>query len=273
MSPLEIAPRTVIEACFDADGVAELSIVYDVANAVGLPDQPVRIAIRRLEAAGILAQEGRGRKGRLVLTEQGRTRERVDQGHLALLAAQDAGEPTWDGLWHLFTFTVPEKHRSERDALRSSLVRLGAAPLAQGVYVSPFSLSADVAAATIDRYLITAEATRLSGPGLGRPEDIAETLWPAAGIEAAYVPLTDALAEAATLPETAELPERLGVSLRLAEALTYALERDPLIPPELREEHWQPPAIRTEFRRTWVELQRGLPAISLFRPYAGPGGF
>lgn len=273
MSPREIAPRTVIEACFDPSGVAELAMVYDVANAVGLADQPVRIAIRRLEAAGMLAQEGRGRKGRLVLTEQGLSRDRADQGYLALLAAQDAGEPTWDGLWHVFTFSVPERFRSERDALRSSLVRLGAAPLAQGVYVSPFSLRAEVAKETIDRYLITAEASRLSGPGLGSPEDIVETLWPAAAIEAEYVGLAEAIRLAEALPATADVPERLAASLRLAEALTHALEHDPLIPPELRSGPWRPPAIRHDFRRVWFALQRELPAVSLFEAYAEPGSF
>lgn len=265
-----IAPKTIIEACFGPDGVAELAMVYDVAGAVGVEDQPVRIAIRRMEAAGFLEQIGRGRKGHLVLSDGARARGVADQGFLALAAAQDAGEPTWDGLWHLYTFSVPEQFRSHRDAIRSALVRLGAAPLAQGLYVSPFPLRSEISVDSAETYLITAEATALHGPGLGAPKETAETLWPAAGIAAAYEPLASALADHATLTEEASVPERLGASLRLAEAFGTAMERDPLIPPELRGPEWSPPAVRRAFWEAWGTLQRDLPDVTLFRSYPRP---
>lgn len=267
MSQLEIAPKTIIEACFTPDGTADLAVVYDVAAAVGVADQPVRVAIRRLEAAGTLHQVGRGRKGHLVLTAGGLAREHADRGYLSLVAAQDRGEATWSGHWHLYTFSVPERFRSERDALRSALVRLGAAPLAHGVYVSPFPLRAELEGETSDRYLITAEALRIAGPGLETPQRAAETLWPAAEIEAGYAPLSDVLDAVASAPQGASLPERLGCSLRLAEAFSFALERDPLVPPELRGSGWSPPETRRRFRSVWTALQADLPDVRLFRGY------
>lgn len=267
MSQLEIAPKTIIESCFTHGGIADLAVVYDVATAVGVADQPVRVAIRRMEAAGILVQVGRGRKGHLVLTPGGLAREQADRGYLSLAAAQDRGEMTWSGNWHLYTFSVPERFRAERDALRSALVRLGAAPLASGVYVSPFPLRAELAGVTSERYLITAEAVHLAGPGFGTPKETAETLWPAASIEAAYDPLAEALDSVSELSQAATLPERLGHSLRLAEAFSFALERDPLIPPDLRGPDWSPPEMRRSFRAVWTSLQTELPAVRLFQGY------
>ncbi|KRA24840.1 hypothetical protein ASD65_10695 [Microbacterium sp. Root61] len=271
MSEVVIAPKTVVAACFSAEGVAELEMVYGVAAAVGLADQPVRLAIRRMEAHGVLDQVGRGRKGRLVLTESGKTRERLDGGHLAFVSSQDAGMPTWQGVWCLYAFSVPERLRAERDSLRTALVRLGAASLANGVYVSPFDLrddlAAEVAPATIGRYLITAEAARLDGPGLGDPKQVVETLWPAADIEAAYEGLERALSDADGLSEEASVPTRLACALRLAAAFTFALEHDPLIPFELRDPDWSPPIIRHRFREMWERLRHDLPEVRLFRAH------
>ncbi|MBO1420045.1 transcriptional regulator, partial [Streptomyces sp. FH025] len=199
MSEYKAAPRTVVEACFDPRGTASLDYVYDVAAAAGLADQPVRLAIRRLEAAGVLRQEGRGRKGRLVLTDAGRLRTDLDVRHIALAYAQDAGLAPWDGLWRLYTFSVPEQHRPERDALRAALTRLGGAPLAPGAYVSPHDLLEELVTetseATVGSYLIAAEATRLTGPGFTDPAAIAERLWPATETVEAYRPLAAALGD------------------------------------------------------------------------------
>ncbi|WP_345763438.1 PaaX family transcriptional regulator [Diaminobutyricibacter sp. McL0608] len=274
-SSRDIAPKTVVEACFALDGTAALEMVYDLAAAVGLDAQPVRLAIRRMEVSGVLQQEGRGRKGRLVLTEAGQDREKADARYLAVVSAQDAGVQTWDGAWKLFTFSVPERFRAERDGIRSALVRLGAASLAHGVYVSPFALRDEmvkvVGAEPVARYLISAEATRLDGPGLGDPLEIVETLWPGAEIENAYRGLANELAAADRLPDSASVPDRLACALKLAGAFTVAVERDPFIPPELRRSDWSPPALRRAFRSTWVRLQRDLPTVSLFQSYETNG--
>lgn len=266
-----ISAKTIVEACFDLDGVAQLATVYDVARAVGVEDQPVRIAIRRMQTAGVLTQVGRGRKGHLVLSAGARARDLADQAYLTLAAAQDAGEQTWGGSWHLYTFSVPEQLRQHRDAIRSALVRLGAAPLAQGLYVSPFPLRSALDVESAEQYLIVAEAQTLTGPGLGSPKEIAETLWPAAAIEGAYAPLGELLAGWRTAAATDDVPERLAASLRLAEAFSFAMERDPLVPPELREASWSPPETRREFWRAWDALQRDLPAVTLFESFREPG--
>ncbi|MFE7526969.1 PaaX family transcriptional regulator C-terminal domain-containing protein [Kitasatospora sp. NPDC057542] len=270
MSAYKAAPRTVVEACFDPQGTAALDYVYDVAAAVGLSDQPVRLAVRRLEAAGILRQEGRGRKGRLVLTDAGRLRSDTDVRFVALAYAQDAGLVPWDGLWRLYTFSVPERHRSERDALRTALTRLGAVPLAPGAYVSPHDLldelAVEASARTVGAYLITAEATRLTGPGFTGPTATAEHLWPSAETVEAYQPLAEALAEEPLGPDRGPV-ELVATALRLAEAFTHALERDPLLPPELRPTPWPPSRVRRDFHEAWTAIRGRTPDLSLFRAF------
>ncbi|MFD7451424.1 transcriptional regulator [Kitasatospora sp. NPDC059827] len=293
MSEYQPAPRTVVEACFDPQGTASLAYVYDLAAAAGLADQPVRLAIRRLEAAGVLRQEGRGRKGRLLLTDAGRLRSDTDVRLVRLAYAQDAGLAPWDGLWRLHTFSVPEQHRPERDALRTALTRLGAAPLAPGAYLSPHDLLAELvdetSESTVGSYLITAEATRLTGPGFTDPASVAERLWPAADTLAAYRPLAEALAEALAAEPVAtdhDSPEPIGTdhgstdhgstalvatALGLADAFGRALEHDPLLPPELRPVPWPPARLRHDFRERWAAIRRRAPDLSLFRAFDPPG--
>ncbi|MFG2846529.1 transcriptional regulator [Kitasatospora sp. NPDC048296] len=273
LSEYKAAPRTVVEACFDPQGTASLDYVYDVAAAAGLSDQPVRLAIRRLEAAGVLRQEGRGRKGRLLLTGAGRLRADTDVRFIALAYAQDAGLAPWDGLWRLYTFSVPEQRRPERDALRVALTRLGAVALAPGAYVSPHDLLEELVGetseATVGTYLITAEATRLIGPGFTDAVAIAERLWPAAETIEAYRPLADAL-DAESLGSGGSSAELVATALGLAEAFSQAMESDPLLPPELRPTPWPPSQLRQRFREKWDEIRRHAPDLSLFRAYDLP---
>ncbi|MCK7621621.1 transcriptional regulator [Streptomyces sp. RS10V-4] len=264
------APRTVVEACFDPEGTASLGYVYDLAAAAGLADQPIRLAVRRLEAAGVVRQEGRGRKGTLHLTDAGRLRADADARFIALAHAQDAGLAPWDGLWRLHTFSVPEQHRADRDALRAALTRLGAAALAPGTYVSPHDLREDLVGETsralVDTYLITAEATRLTGPGFGGPAAAAERLWPAAATVEAYRPLAEALDEDPPPAGHGSTGPVVG-ALRLADAFGHALEHDPLLPPELRPSPWPPSRLRRAFRERWTAIREQAPDLSLFRAF------
>ncbi|MET8622912.1 hypothetical protein ABZW30_03985 [Kitasatospora sp. NPDC004669] len=68
--------------------------------------------------------------------------------HRARLCAGRRPRPPWDGLWRLYTFSVPERRRPERDALRTALTRFGAVALAPGAYVSPHDLLAELVGET-----------------------------------------------------------------------------------------------------------------------------
>ncbi|MEU4623196.1 PaaX family transcriptional regulator [Actinoplanes sp. NPDC023801] len=234
------SPRTVIEAFLPFDGDVDLGLVYDTANAAGLEDQPLRLAIRRMITAGEVVQSGRGRGGRLALTPVGRDRLRRDRLALRLAFAQDAGRAPWDGAWRLLAFSVQEDERAVRDSLRRQLVGAGAAPIAPGLYVSPHDLTGML---DTPAHLITATATELNVRGVTDPHTLAEQLWPAR-------PIIDAYAVAESVLATAD-PDPLVQQLRLAEALEQALRDDPLLPPELRPGPWAPARTRGAWLTAW----------------------
>ncbi len=242
-----VSARTVVEAFLPIKGDVPLAVVYDAANASGLDDQTLRLAIRRMQAAGDLQQEGRGRAGRLVMTAAGRERIRHDRLALELAAEQDAGKERWDGAWRLFTVSAPESDRSARDSLRRMLIAFGAAPLSTGVFISPHDLGS-LLPDQADRYMVTARATDVNVRGVCDPIEIAETLWPAVPVVEGYKAVEEALASNA--PNVSADVRRIF----LAAALEDAIRKDPLIPPELRPQPWRPAQLRQQWRRQWKEI-------------------
>ncbi|WP_432519216.1 PaaX family transcriptional regulator [Kineococcus sp. SYSU DK006] len=251
------APRTVLEAFLPLRGEVGLDLVYDTANAVGLDDQPVRLTIRRLVAAGDVEQRGRGRAATVRWTAAGRERIERDRLALRLVRAQDAGAAPWDGRWHLLAVSVEEPARSVRDALRRSLLAAGAAAVSTGLHVSTHDLSA-LLGATDRRHLVLATADSLEVRGLADPLALAEQLWPAAPVDRAY----DALAAALARPPA---PDPLVQQLRLADALERSLRDDPLLPHELRPRPWRPAQLRRRWYEAWGALAEQLGERALYR--------
>lgn len=270
---IAVSARTIVDGCFDAAGTAELETVYDVGLALGVPEQTVRLAIRRMQAAGELRQIGRGRSGRLERTASGAANARRDEELVSFAFAQDAGDFPWDGRWRLAAFSAPESERRERDAIRTCLTALGAVSIAAGLYVSPHDLVDDLNAAlsvdVVARRVTTASTTDLVIPGCAGPMDIAERLWPAATTRSAYTPLVAELdafdsTDRETLSEWSEV-EVLAWSLRLSEGLDRALRVDPLLPGELRAGPWEPAAVRSRLVAAWTALERLAPTLPVFR--------
>lgn len=245
-----IAARTVVEAFLPMRGAVSLELVYDTANAVGVDDQPLRLAIRRMQAAGEVQQHGRGRSGSLSLTAAGRASVERDRLALEVAAGHDAGTLRWDGSWQLFTVSAPEAERAARDALRRDLIASGAASLSTGVFLSPHDLR-PLLPASATPYVVSATMTDLDMRGERDPQAIAELLWPAAAIDARYDVVERALAR-----DDVGAPVNVR-RLLLADALDRALRDDPLIPPELRAGSWRPAALRQRWNQRWDEIGPG----------------
>jgi phenylacetic acid degradation operon negative regulatory protein len=246
----QIVPRTLVEAFLPAIGEVALADIYDTANLAGIDDQPVRLAIRRLIAAGDVAQHGRGRAGTLSLTCAGRHRLQRDRQSLALAFAQDAGDSPWDGRWRLIAVSVPERDRTVRDTLRRELSELGAVAISTGLYVSPHDLL-DALRVDAGPYVSTATSDDLDIHGTTDPRAIAEALWPRAPIVNAYMAINDVLREDAADTSTPDVVRQL----HLADALERAMRDDPLLPLELRGSTWAPTRIRAAWAQRWDALQ------------------
>jgi phenylacetic acid degradation operon negative regulatory protein len=249
------SPRAVVEHCLAEDGRAPLAAVYDAANLLGIADQPVRLAIRRLVDAGLVEQHGRGRAGELRATPAARLRGVLDGAYWAFAIDQDEGTVTWDGRWHLLAFSVPEARRAERDALRATLAHLGAAPLTPGLYLSPHDLGTALAAEAgpaVHDHLTTARATAVRHAG--RPvEELVAELWPLTAVRAGYARFDAAMDRwsAARRPDAGPAQALAGRIAVLA-ALDAAVGPDPLLPPALLPDDWPGRRSRDRFRRDWA---------------------
>lgn len=271
----EVTTRFVVESLVRADGTAALAEIYDTGNALGIPDQPLRLTVRRLIAAGRFVQEGRGRAGILRLAGAAAVTERHDAAFLRFAYRRDAGLEPWDGIWRLVVFTVPESDRSGRDMVRRTLLRLGGAALHPGVYVSPNAweevIAAELAGSGAFGDSWTATTPDLRHAGEHRPPALAARLWPLEEIAGRYEPLAR-LAARPVPHATAGHDGRVEVlrhGLELAAAFDAALAPDPLLPPELLPADWPPVAARAAFRSAWPALRQvaGPTGHSLFRAF------
>ena len=116
---------------------------------------------------------------------------------------------------------------------------------------------------TLDRYLISAVLAEPAVPDCETPRDLAEHLWPADGIGAAY----DALAAVLADRPPAEPLGPVAVtarSLALLEALDAGLREDPLLPAELLPGEWRPRRLRGAFLAEWEQLRSREPGLPIF---------
>ncbi|WP_058234542.1 hypothetical protein [Devriesea agamarum] len=259
----EITPRTIIEAFLPTDGGVTLDLVYDTANAIGMADQPLRLALRRMAAAGEIDVTGRGRQGVLTATNTGLARLGRDRYAVQLALAQDRGMIRWDGCWRLFAPHVPESDRNLRDQLRRELIGFGAANISTSLFISPHNL-VEFLAEEQRSVLVVATATNVEVRGTDDPIELAEMLWPAGPLLARYHDLASLLKHN-FITAVLGMEAVLHAQLLLAQGLEDALRLDPLLPLELRSENWLPTEVRRSWLSTWNALSRRLPREILYR--------
>ncbi|MFD9241614.1 PaaX family transcriptional regulator C-terminal domain-containing protein [Streptomyces sp. NPDC059556] len=265
-----VPTRTLVHALVRTDGTVDAGELYTVAGLLSMTDQQVRLCVKRLVAEGRFTHEGRGRKAVLRAVADPTGAIAPDAAHVGHAYRQDHGLAPWDGRWHLFAFAVPESARAARDALRDTLLHLGAAPLHGGLYAAAHPIAP----------LVEAQARHLGVPGqvtyltstdlrigdVAEPRELAAALWPLDEIAARHDRLADfarGCLDRLGIPDDAEragsptAPERLALAVQLAAAFTYAMRPDPLLPPELLPAPWPGAGARRLFATAWTALTTG----------------
>ncbi|MFD4535882.1 PaaX family transcriptional regulator C-terminal domain-containing protein [Kitasatospora sp. NPDC058397] len=272
---VEIPTRVLVEAMVRTDGTVDCGDLYTVAGLLGMTDQQVRLTVKRLTGDGRFIQEGRGRRALLRATAETRRSIDPDVEYVALMYAQDRGRAPWDGVWHLAGFAVPEHARPARDALREAILRLGGAPVQNGLYVSPHPWEEDVlaeaAALDVRGHLTLLTSRDLRTGETDDPRALARRWWPLDQVAEGHQRLTEVAADRlARLEKGLTGSELLTVALELAAAFTEAMEPDPLLPPELLPQPWAGTAARELVARCWALLlaDPGPGAPRLFDAYA-----
>ncbi|MGC5038577.1 PaaX family transcriptional regulator C-terminal domain-containing protein [Streptomyces sp. DT190] len=273
----------LVHALVREDGTVDAGELYSVAGLLGMTDQQVRLCVKRLVADGRFTQDGRGRKAvlRAVADPTGALAPNVEYVRHAY--RQDSGNAHWDGVWHLFAFAIPESRRTTRDALRDTLLHLGAAPLQGGLYVTANPVT-DVVEAHARHLGVLDSLTFLTSTDLRvgtltDPVGLAAALWPLKEIATRYERLTAFARRCLTELDTLEgaggaehaTAGRLAMAVQLAAEFTRAMEPDPLLPPELLPQPWPGTRARRLTADCWQRLRRtaggGPESPRLFRLY------
>lgn len=108
----------------------------------GISQQGSRTAISRLVKRGLLEFNRTHGRGGYQLT---RFAESVLRDGLHRINQFGNGSKNWDGKWTLVTFSIPESLRHVRHMLRTRLRWYGFAPLYNGIWVSPWNCTDEVA--------------------------------------------------------------------------------------------------------------------------------
>ncbi|MFI0466205.1 PaaX family transcriptional regulator C-terminal domain-containing protein [Saccharopolyspora sp. 5N102] len=277
----EIPTRLLVHALVREDGTVDAAELYAVAGILGMSDQQVRLCIKRLVAEGQFTHEGRGRRAQLRAVADSTGSIVPDADHLRHAYRQDLGLAPWDGTWHLFAFAIPESLRTARDALRGTLLYLGAAAVQGGLYVSANAIE-DLVEAEARRLGVLDAVTFLTSTdlrmgGTGDPGDLAAAMWPLTEIAGRHERLA-AFAESCLSElrngKVEAGAERLTMAVELAAEFTRAMEPDPLLPPDLLPQPWPGSRARSRAQQCWAELRetagdqdRDKPLPRLFRLY------
>ncbi|MXW99797.1 MAG: transcriptional regulator [Acidimicrobiaceae bacterium] len=235
--------RTLVLSAIGADGTLDAGPLFAVAGVAGHSDKAMRDCLARVVRDGLLTRvSGRGRSAQYVATGLGKAELDADIGWTALAHRVDAGLEPWDGCWHLIGFEIPERRRGARDALRSLLVELGAAPVQAGLYVHSDDLTdfvRQLASHLGVSEAITSFVTRSLRVGNEqRQTDIVNRLWPLASLADRYDAVEQRLVSIAEQAPFTD-GDRLATSMFCAIVDTEAvLRNDPLLAAELLPDDW-----------------------------------
>ncbi|MFI5928566.1 PaaX family transcriptional regulator C-terminal domain-containing protein [Micromonospora sp. NPDC051543] len=105
----------------------------------GVSTAGARAAISRLARRGVLEGSREGRRSAYRLSRAAAAN--LSSGGSWILAATTE-VVAWDGCWTIVAFSLPQDRGAQRRALRGQLRWLGYAPLYDGLWISPYELSA-----------------------------------------------------------------------------------------------------------------------------------
>lgn len=109
----------------------------------GVSESNARAALSRLGRRGLLVSRREGRRTFYALTAQGLNTLREGTRRIFTFGSRQVD---WDGRWTVVAFSIPERNRSLRAALRTRLAWLGFAAPFDALWMSPGDRASDAAA-------------------------------------------------------------------------------------------------------------------------------
>ena len=149
----------------------------------GVSPTAARTVLSRMTQKEWLTADRRGTHSYYGLTRRGR--RLLEQGRERIYHPSRPG--SWSGTWYLITYSIPESNRPLRDALRVKLQWLGCGLLANGLWITPHDVRAEVReiamALKISKRL---EVFRAEHVGFSKTSDLVTQCWDLAAINRRY---------------------------------------------------------------------------------------
>jgi len=222
-------------------GSAWTGALLGLLAPLGVSERAARSTLSRMSQKGWLRSRRNGRHSRYEITARG---QRIVQGGAVRIFEER--RVSWDGLWHIVAYSVPEGKRRLRSRLRTRLGWLGFGRLAPSTWVSPNDRRQEVEADLEDLgarpYAVYFSRSQLYFIG---NEEIVSRCWDLKGLNREYARF---LKKAEPAFEEARAAVQAGQPLAPAECfrrrfwLTLAYgqfpRRDPNLPEQLLPSDW-----------------------------------
>lgn len=124
-------------------------------------ERELRRVIYYMKQRGLLKYEARDYKHGLILTKKGK--QRLKRSNFSALTIPRP--KSWDKMWRLVFFDIPEKEKQKRNALNLKLKQLGFQQLQISIWVHPYPCRAEIEAVCenigIRRYVTYVEVAHI----------------------------------------------------------------------------------------------------------------
>lgn len=209
------------------------SAVLKAMALLGVEDKTTRQVLGRMSSSGLLEAERVGRRARWKLTP-----------HSLRVLAEGAnriyrfgeGRQAWDGRWLILLVATSDNSRTLRYRLRSRLSWIGLAPVAPGVWISPWADREEEAKLVMSELTLEGSSSSFVGApgGIGDPFILISRGWNLTHVENEYHRFMSVMA---ALGPRSDAESFLALS-GLVNHWRRFPAIDPGLPVELLPEHW-----------------------------------
>lgn len=234
-------PRAVLWDLFGdhlryvGDGRIPMRALSSLLEVFGVGDSTTRVILARMRREGWFETFRNGRQSSYAVTARGLAM--LDEGRSRIFGR---GRSTWDGLWRMVIYAIPEQNRSQRDQLRKILAWHGFGPLASATWISPHP-RLDVIAHALQEHS-AGRFDLLESRALDRSADreMARRCWDLDGLAREYAQILAQYEELLPLTDLAALPGEKALRQQVELVASYRTLpfRDPDLPDELLPEGW-----------------------------------
>src|ERR671925_660134 len=122
-------------------GSIQIGTLVQLLSNFGVSNQAIRSAVSRMKRNGMLRVERKGSRSLYSMTAK--SAKTIEEGAVRIFQFPSHGK-TWDGEWHLITYSIPESDREARDHLRQELGWMGFGMLTNALWISPHDHRAEI---------------------------------------------------------------------------------------------------------------------------------